>query len=396
MSLKRSLAMPYAREVRGRLDHCALQTTWRQGNICSQGNVSGYRPASFSSNAGAQSRAVSQPESTLLYSRDSRQGHGGALQNSSSHEQCSATRHDGGLSQPQDHFELQCPICNDVIGGLSESERQQHSNKCLDESCREASSFPGEQSYSSSSSFGATVNSSNGIVSMDCSAKKPKKRPIVREAKTAPRADFILDLSEHDDDFVPNIVTKVSKAPTRQKVSKPKITKQGVKTAAIFNKNNVIPLQPKNEKASLRQEISSLDSQIAELQAKRGRLITKLKKIDLAQSSVDKKKVLVGRDLRPVRIVIELVFGTYGGEKSVPAINDCRIRPQSCVCPLWDASKQMLEQESVRSPLGAATSALSENSSTVTVDEAERARIAEFLLADENNSISAVEKEGDN
>lgn len=380
MSLKRSLATPYAREVRARLDDCLLQPTWQPVNIPSQGSsVPPYRTGSSTSGNGALFKAASQPASTSTCAiSGSQQTHGRAQPVSVAKENYSATYDIANLGCAQDPADLACPICNDIIGGLSESERQQHTNKCLDESCRDPSNTTTDQSSSSSS---------NGLTGVDCGAMKKKKRPIVRGAKAAPPKEFILDLSQHDDDFVPRKVTKISKISTRVNEMKATASKQDVKRAPIFSKKNASPQQPKNEKSSLRQEISSLDSQIAELQAKRGRLITKLKKLDLAQAAANKKRKLIGRELRPVRIVLELVFGFRGGAKVMNAINHGRHCSRSRGCPLWDASKQILGPECVYSPPETIKNVPHADDSS-TVDQAERAQIAEFLLTEENNNCS--------
>lgn len=178
-----------------------------------------------------------------------------------------------------------CPICKLDIGCLAAEDRQRHSNKCLDSSvnsvCNEESAWISECITKSDVS---NMLSGPGSIGLNSQQIYKKKRPIVNSESVV--SAIITDLSRQDEGFaVP-----------------PKMV------APLFGKKKRGRNCQSNHKAVLREEISSLDSQIAELTKKRNSLLAKLKKLDMETSS-KLRKVLIDQESRPVTIVIKLAFG---------------------------------------------------------------------------------------
>lgn len=224
-----------------------------------------------------------------------------------------------------------CPVCSIDIGQRKDADKEKHGHMCLDLSAHEAVvQIIRIDAHQSNVSADATA------VKYDVPVPKvsvsTKKRPL---ARTTP-SKTVTDLSQQEDDFIPqlNIVGVANKMTSSKPMAAP-----------IFNRKQQAT-NPKNTKAALRDEISSLDSKIAELQAKRNLLFVKLKKLDLAEAKSKIKKTLPDRESRSVDIVVRLVFEQH--QKFIAEIKQFQklsAHSRNINCRWWCASQQHLLHE---------------------------------------------------
>lgn len=250
---------------------------------------------------------------------------------------------DDDIDQESPPKHVSCPICGMALGHLDPSERNSHTNLCLDNCSMDISpkSVTGNISDTSKDIpelISASVVSMKKKPVSHSDRKKPLntafKRPEAHSATSQSSAKQEDQLSQAMDDFIVPVVAekkKVQKESSRN--SEP------TKTAEIFLKQLKSP--PANKKTEIRFQINMIDSQIAELIEKKNQLYKKLKKLEQTQvvDVVNRKVSLTSKETRSCALVVRLVFGNNDNSTNTASV--APLTSSRCqACPFWDYSKQ--------------------------------------------------------